>query len=175
MCITVPDVVPGTYRVRIESKGFNPQEKQGVLLDANHVVTVDVQLTVGASTTQVEVQGTVPIITTETSTTSYVKTDTQLLDTAVLVRQGNSTQGFVMYNPGVARQRFRKLLRTGGPPDRHVLDQRRDRGNAGPGRVRRIGRRTGHRERRGDQLRAGEFPGGIQGRDYGYDCQQVGH
>ena len=34
-------------------------------------------------------------------TTSYVKTDTQLLDSAVMVRQGNSTQGFVMYNPGV--------------------------------------------------------------------------
>lgn len=99
---TVPNVVPGTYRVLVEGKGFNAQEKQGVLLDANHVVTVDVQLTVGVSTTAVEVQGTVPIITTETSTTSYVKTDTQLLDSAAMVRQGNSTQGFVMYNPGVA-------------------------------------------------------------------------
>ena len=55
-----------------------------------------------AATTQVEVQGTVPIITTETATTSYVKTDTQLQDTAALVRQGNSTQGFVIYNPGIA-------------------------------------------------------------------------
>src|SRR5205823_10384277 len=99
---TVPDLVPGAYRLRVEAKGFNTQERQGVLLDANHVVTVDVKLTVGVATTQVEVQGTVPIITTETSTTSYVKTDTQLLDTAVLVRQGNSNQGFVMYNPGVA-------------------------------------------------------------------------
>lgn len=99
---TVADVVPGTYRVRIEGKGFNTQEKQGVVLDANHVVTVDAQLTVGMATTQVEVEGTVPIITTETATTSYVKTNTQLLDTAVMVRQGNSNQGFVMYNPGVA-------------------------------------------------------------------------
>jgi hypothetical protein len=98
---SVPNVVPGTYRVRVERPGFSPQEKQGVVLDANHVVTVDMQLTVGGSTTAVEVQGTVPIITTETSTTSYVKTGTQLLDSAVLVRQGNSTQGFVMYNPGV--------------------------------------------------------------------------
>jgi hypothetical protein len=98
---SVPNVVPGTYRVSVESKGFNTQEKKGVVLDANHVVTVDMQLTLGAASTQVEVQGTVPIITTETSTTSYVKTDTQLLDSAVMVRQGNSTQGFVMYNPGV--------------------------------------------------------------------------
>jgi hypothetical protein len=98
---TVPDLAPGSYRVRIEGKGFNPQERQGVLLDANHVVTVDIQLAVGMATTQVDVQGTVPIITTETATTSFVKTDAQLLDSAVNVRQGNSTQGFVMYNPGV--------------------------------------------------------------------------
>jgi len=98
---TVPDLAPGTYRVRIEGKGFNAQERQGVLLDANHVVTVDVQLAVGMAATQVEVQGTVPVITTETATTSYVKTDVQLLESAVNVRQGNSTQGFVMYNPGV--------------------------------------------------------------------------
>jgi hypothetical protein len=99
---TVSDLVPGTYRVRVEGKGFNVQEKQGIPLDANHVVTVDVQLTVGVATTEVKVEGTVPTITTETSTTSYVKTDTQLQDTAVLVRQGNSTQGFVIYNPGIA-------------------------------------------------------------------------
>jgi hypothetical protein len=98
---TVPDLMPGTYRVRIEKSGFNAQEKPGVLLDANHVVTVDVQMTVGATSTQVEVQGTVPVITTETATTSYVKTDTQLLDTAAMVRQGNSNQGFVIYNPGI--------------------------------------------------------------------------
>ena len=71
---TVPDLVPGTYRVTVEGKGFNSQEKQSILLDANHVVTVDFQLSVGVATTQVDVQGTVPIITTETSSTSYVKT-----------------------------------------------------------------------------------------------------
>jgi len=98
---TVTDIPPGAYRVRFEGSGFGPQERQGVLVDANHIVTVDIQLAVGTSTTQVDVQGTVPIITTETATTSYVKTGAQLLDSAVNVRQGNSTQGFVMYNPGV--------------------------------------------------------------------------
>src|SRR5262249_28949240 len=43
---TVPDLIPGTYRVRIEKSGFNAQEKANVLLDANHVVTVDVVMTV---------------------------------------------------------------------------------------------------------------------------------
>jgi hypothetical protein len=98
---TVTDLPPGTYRVRFEATGFNSEEKESVLLDANHVVTVDARLVVGTATTKVEVQGSVPIITTETATTSYVKTDAQLLESAVNVRQGNSTQGFVMYNPGV--------------------------------------------------------------------------
>src|SRR5262249_55195450 len=57
---TVPDLPPGTYRVRFESKGFDTAERQGVLLDANHVVTIDILLAVGAASTKVEVQGTVP-------------------------------------------------------------------------------------------------------------------
>src|SRR5580692_2014556 len=57
---TVPDLAPGPYRVRFELSGFNTQEKEGVLLDANHVVTVDAQLVVGMATTKVEVQGSVP-------------------------------------------------------------------------------------------------------------------
>src|SRR5436853_4519740 len=37
----VSNLAPGTYRVRIEAKGFNTQEKPDVPLDASHVVTVD--------------------------------------------------------------------------------------------------------------------------------------
>ena len=98
---SIPDLLPGTYRVRVEGKGFSPQERQGVALDANHVVNLDFKLSVGATTTQVDVQGAAPIINTETSTSSFVKIDTQLLDTALLVRQSNSNQGFAIYNPGV--------------------------------------------------------------------------
>src|SRR5437764_6050900 len=46
---TVPDLVPGPYRVRVEGNGFAVQETKNVLLDANHVVTVDIHLTVGVS------------------------------------------------------------------------------------------------------------------------------
>ena len=98
---TIADLHPGTYRVRVEGKGFNLQERQGIALDANHVVNVDFQLSVGTSTTQVDVQAVAPIINSETSTTSFVKLTTQLLDTALLVRQSNSNQGFAIYNPGV--------------------------------------------------------------------------
>ncbi|HCC55878.1 MAG TPA: hypothetical protein DEQ47_01190 [Solibacterales bacterium] len=99
---TIPDLAPGTYTVRFEGTGFNPQERQGIVLDANHVVNLDVQLGVGTAASKIEVQGTTPVINTETATSSYVKTDTELLDSAVNVRQGNTNQGFVMYNPGVS-------------------------------------------------------------------------
>lgn len=98
---SIPDLLPGTYRVHVEGKGFSSQERQGVALDANHVVNVDFHLSVGATETQIDVQGAAPVINTETSTTSFVKVDTQLLDTALLVRQSNSNQGFAIYNPGV--------------------------------------------------------------------------
>jgi hypothetical protein len=98
---SAPDLLPGTYRVLAESNGFGPQERQGVALDANHVVNIDFHLTVGTTSTQIDVQGAAPVINTETSTSSFVKVDTQLLDTALLVRQSNSNQGFAIYNPGV--------------------------------------------------------------------------
>jgi hypothetical protein len=98
---SISDLNPGMYTVRVERDGFSTQEKRDVALDANHVVNVDFQLTVGATATQVEVTGTASLINTETSTGSFVKVDTQLLDTAVLVRQSNSNQGFAIYNPGV--------------------------------------------------------------------------
>lgn len=98
---SVTDLLPGTYRVRVEGKGFSSQERQGVSLSANHVVNVDFSLSVGATATQIDVQGAPPLINTETSTTSFVKIDTQMLDTALLVRQNNSNQGFAIYNPGV--------------------------------------------------------------------------
>ena len=98
---SVPDLLPGTYEVRVEGAGFSPQVRQGVALDANHVVNVDFQLTVGSTQTQVDVQAAPPVINTETATNSFVKVDAQLLDTALLVRQSNSNQGYFIYNPGV--------------------------------------------------------------------------
>ncbi|HZU28427.1 MAG TPA: TonB-dependent receptor [Bryobacteraceae bacterium] len=98
---TVPDLIPGRYSVRAEAAGFTPGEKNDVVLDANHVVTADFRLNVGVASSHVDVQAEAPVITTETATTSYVKTETELLDSALEVRQGNTNQGFVMYNPGV--------------------------------------------------------------------------
>jgi Carboxypeptidase regulatory-like domain len=98
---TVSKLPVGTYTVRIEATGFATQDRPGVVLDANHVVNVDVKLTVGATATHVEVQGVVPLINTETGTSAYTQTSLELQNLPLTVRQGNTNQSFALYNPGV--------------------------------------------------------------------------
>jgi hypothetical protein len=98
---TITDLFPGTYLLRVEAKGFSRMERAGIVLDANRVVNVDVQMTVGAATERIEVTAAAPVVNTETSTTSYTKTSEHLLDMPVLIRQSNSNEGFAIYNPGV--------------------------------------------------------------------------
>ena len=98
---SVTNLLPGTYRLQAEQKGFNLLEQSGIILDANRVVNVDVQLAVGSPSNKVEVTAQVPLINTETATTSYVKTADHLEDMPLLMRQSNSNMGFAVYNPGV--------------------------------------------------------------------------
>src|SRR5579863_9069566 len=98
---TVTDLQPGAYRLQVEAKGFSPLDRSGITLDANRVVNVDVQMTVGSASTRVEVVGAAPVINTETPTTSYTKTGEHLMEMPALVRQSNSNEGFAIYNPGV--------------------------------------------------------------------------
>src|SRR5215472_5050509 len=44
---SVTNLLPGAYRLRAEQKGFNLLEQSDIVLDANRVVNVDVQLAVG--------------------------------------------------------------------------------------------------------------------------------
>ncbi|HLJ17218.1 MAG TPA: TonB-dependent receptor [Bryobacteraceae bacterium] len=97
---SVTDLLPGTYTVRAEAKGFSLLERKDIVLDANRVVNVDAQLALGSSNTKVEVEAAAPVINTETSTTSFVKTANEIVDTPLLMRQSHSNLGFAVYNPG---------------------------------------------------------------------------
>jgi hypothetical protein len=70
----VPNLGVGSYRVRIDAKGFRGYETSGVLLNANQVVNLDVQLTLAPTGTEVAVHGAAPVIDTETATLSNVRT-----------------------------------------------------------------------------------------------------
>src|ERR1700674_2364928 len=57
----VPELVPGTYRVHLESGGFVSAEVNGVAVKADDVATVDMQLRLGRMAQHVEVTATNPL------------------------------------------------------------------------------------------------------------------
>jgi hypothetical protein len=63
----VPNLDLGTYRVRVSAKGFNTYERATLHLEANQVINLPVELTIGATSGVVEVQGASPVIATETT------------------------------------------------------------------------------------------------------------
>src|SRR5260370_25218577 len=87
---TLNDLLTGAYRLQVEASGFSPLDRSGIVLDANRVVNVDVQMTVGSASTRIEVVASAPIINTETPTTSYTKLAGHLLEVPALFRQSNS-------------------------------------------------------------------------------------
>jgi len=100
-----PNLNVGSYRVRAEAAGFQPQERTGILLNANQVVNVDFEMSVSATTTETQVVGTAPVIDTETSTLSYVKTQRDLQQLPLVARTAGDFgfYGYTIFNPGVSK------------------------------------------------------------------------
>ncbi len=64
---TVPFLQPGTYNIRVESQGFKPALRSGVVLEIDQTAGIDFNLQVGEATQTVEVQGGTPLLETETA------------------------------------------------------------------------------------------------------------
>src|SRR5207245_3274195 len=62
----IPNLDLGSYKVRVSGKGFNTYERGGLILAANQIINIDVQLTLGATSTLMEVHAATPVISTET-------------------------------------------------------------------------------------------------------------
>jgi hypothetical protein len=62
-----PNLDLGIYRVRVTGKGFATYERGGLPLTANQILSVDVELTVGATSTVLEVRGATLAIATESN------------------------------------------------------------------------------------------------------------
>src|SRR5690349_13905282 len=59
---SIVDLQPGNYKLSVEAKGFVPAERGGLVLFANRVVNVDLQLNIGASATQIQVSSDAPLV-----------------------------------------------------------------------------------------------------------------
>jgi len=67
-----PDLVPGTYQVRVEAPGFEPQVKTNIILQVQQTARVDFALSVGQATQTIEVSAAAASLTTESATVGTV-------------------------------------------------------------------------------------------------------
>ena len=93
----VPYLAPGTYRITIESPGFKRYLREGVQIRTGEVPRIDVQLEVGAVSESIRVEGSAPLIDTETAQAGLVMSGDQLLKIPVSQKRALRMQ---FYFPG---------------------------------------------------------------------------
>jgi len=93
-----PDLVPGTYQVRVTAPGFDTVVKTGIELQVQQTARVDFELRVGQSTQTVEVSGMAALLTTETATVGTVIEEKRITD---LPLNGRNFFSLVALSPNV--------------------------------------------------------------------------
>jgi hypothetical protein len=104
----IPNLNPGKYRVTAKAGGFKTYVLQGIDVTALRTVRVDVQLAVGEVGTEITVQGSTPVIETDSASIATVKTVKDLNDLPLNIRSTVSGTG----DSGLYRYVF--LTPTGG-------------------------------------------------------------
>ena len=111
----VPDLLPGTYTVQVESPGFQTSIHNGVLLEVGRNSTVDVALATGNVSTSVEVQESAITLNTtqpELGTTIENKV-VEELPNIISGGRGRQIDAFVFLAPGVTGGTFSKRINGG--------------------------------------------------------------
>ncbi|NUN02813.1 MAG: carboxypeptidase regulatory-like domain-containing protein, partial [Bryobacteraceae bacterium] len=103
-----PNLNAGAYSVQAKAVGFKTFVTRGIALEALRTVRVDIRLEVGDLGTEVTVQGTVPVIETDTASIAAVRTSRDLSDLPLNIRSTVSGTG----DSGLYRYVF--LAPTGG-------------------------------------------------------------
>ena len=94
----VPSLIPGAYRVEAEKQGFNKAAVQSVRLAVNQTLRVDLPMTLGQITQQVQVSAAAQMIQTDTSSLGQVITTRQVTD---LPLNGRDFTNLLKLNAGV--------------------------------------------------------------------------
>ena len=121
-----PGVLPGTYTVRVALAGFRTEERRGLPIATQQMITMDFTLEVGALEEQITVRATAPVV--ERSTASVATTMTAAQITAIPLF-GRNTFYTAIATPGVINsgdpqfvryqdQSGASLLSLGGGPRR---------------------------------------------------------
>ena len=78
-----PTLIPGTYTVRVEAKGFKTIERQNVVLEVGKEVRVDLTLQPGEQTQTVTVTEAIPLVETTNATLGGTLENTDINDYAL--------------------------------------------------------------------------------------------
>jgi hypothetical protein len=93
-----PALVPGTYSVTAELPGFKKFVREGMVLQVNQTLRVDIELSVGGVTETVEVTAAAPMIETETSSRGSVIDEKKIVE---LPLNGRDYNQLALLSPGV--------------------------------------------------------------------------
>jgi hypothetical protein len=96
---TAAKIPIGTYVVTVEAAGFQRLVRTGIVLSVGQTLRVDMQLTLGQTTQQVNVSGSAPKVETENATVSDVVSGNQIQD---LVLIGRNYQTLTVLTPGAS-------------------------------------------------------------------------
>jgi hypothetical protein len=95
-----PNLLPGTYAVRVTDTGFKAIERKDILLEIDKDIRVDLQLSPGEITQTVEVTGAVPLVDSSTVTLGGTLSNDTIND---LPLNGRNFINLVSLRPGVAQ------------------------------------------------------------------------
>src|SRR3954453_22028209 len=97
---TFPRIPVGTYEVAVEAPGFKRAVQRSIALSVGSVLTVDLQLEVGAASETVSVTSEAPVVETTRTATATTVTTQQVRDLPV---NGRNFLDFTVLTPGVVR------------------------------------------------------------------------
>ena len=112
---SVPNLDVGTYRLRVSATSFAAYERTGLILSANQVLNVNVQLSLAQAVATVLVTSR-PVISTEATNLSNIKTSRDLAQLPSITRQlgDQGIYPYALMNPGVSSTNGNSLPKVGG-------------------------------------------------------------
>jgi len=101
-----PNLIPGTYTVRVEAKGFQTLNRQNIVIDVGQEVRVDLTPKPGEQTQTVTITESIPLVDTASATLGGALSNAEIND---LPLNGRNYQNLLGLRPGV-------MLQPGGSP-----------------------------------------------------------
>jgi len=101
-----PNLIPGTYTVRVEAKGFQTLNRQNIVVDVGQELRVDLTPRPGEQTQTVTITESIPLVDTASATLGGALSSAEIND---LPLNGRNYQNLLGLRPGV-------MLQPGGSP-----------------------------------------------------------